>query len=67
MSENKNNNQTTYGRKIIPDKSVAKTNPLDSSHDYHDVDQMAKDLGVEFADDQELSMSDRLESRDKAR
>ena len=67
MSENKNNTQTTYGRKTISDKSVAKTNPLDSSRDYHDVDQMVRDLGVEFVDDQEISMSDRLKSRDEAR
>jgi hypothetical protein len=66
--DNKDNiSEVKYRAKVIKDKPVAKTNPLDSSQDYHNVEEMAQDLGVEFADNMELSTSDRLKSRDKER
>ena len=67
MDYNQKSTASNLQAKVIPDKPVAKTNPLNTEHDYHNVDEMAKDLGVELPDNDKLSMCDRLKSRDKQR
>ncbi len=64
-------NNTEYQAKVVPEKAVASTNPLDNSSngdkDYHNVEEIASDMGVEVDDNEELSMVDRLKARDDAR
>ena len=64
---NQNNNNQSYKTKSIPHQQVAQTNPLSIEHDYHNVDEMGKDLGVEIDKEQDVSLYEELKSRDKAR